>query len=152
MKTIPLTQNYFAIVDDEDFERVSRHKWHVARIQKCVYAKRRINIEGQPSHELMHHFIFGKPPGKMVDHRDRNGCNNTRANLRIADHVRNGQNRSIDARNTSGVSGVSFHKKKAMWRAMAGRVFLGWFSDFNDAVAARRAAEQRIFGEFAATP
>jgi len=45
MKEIPLTQGKVALVDDEDFERLSRHKWHAAKDNHTWYAQGRFFIE-----------------------------------------------------------------------------------------------------------
>ncbi len=86
---------------------------------------------------------------KLVDHRDRDGLNNARGNLRHVTHQQNMQNRSIDRRNKTGISGVSWSKARQTWRVYVGRTYIGRFLNFDDAVTARKSAELRIFGEYA---
>lgn len=105
MKSIPLSKGLFAIVDDCDFEMLSRYKWSAGAIRNYPYAVRRPN--GKTI--LMHRQIMNvSDPNIIVDHIDRNTLNNTRSNLRIA-------NKSINARNkkatgTSKYMGVSLHR------------------------------------------
>lgn len=108
MKFIPLTQGEFAIVDDEDFEAVSGMKFHVVKIGKQKYARSR--------GVYLHHMIHGKPaPGNHVDHRDGDGLNNRRKNLREIRHAMNLKNGSMSRRNTSGYRGVSFDRARGKW-------------------------------------
>jgi hypothetical protein len=93
MKEIILTQDKVALVDDEDFERVSAIRWHAhksGRRQKKIYAEafRKGTLR-------MHRFILGLPQfGKeqVVDHLDGNGLNNQKSNLRIVTQKENMQN------------------------------------------------------------
>jgi len=149
-KTIPLNKGLFATVDDEDFDDLNQFKWHAVTIHRSTYARRCIFKDGVRSKEFMHVRIMGIS-SRLVDHRDRDGLNNTRSNLRQVTHQQNMQNRSIDRRNKTGVSGVSWNKAMSMWRVFVGRAYIGRFLNFDDAVAARKSAEQRIFGEYAPT-
>ncbi len=87
---IPLTQGQYAIVDAEDYERVSRFKWCLSRSGDRVYAQRR--CRGKTIR--MHQFIMNPPKGMVVDHIDGNGLNNRRCNLRICTRLQNGWNRT----------------------------------------------------------
>ncbi len=93
------------------------------------------------------------PRGASIDHKNRNGCDNRWSNLRLATPTQNAQNASLRIDNTSGRSGVARHSNCDMWRAYITankKVFyLGLFKDFDDAVAAREAAEIEMFKEFA---
>lgn len=61
-------------------------------------------------------------------------------------------NKKIQSNNTSGVTGVSFHKRKQQWYArisFKGKSHsLGYFDDINDAIKARKAAEKMTFDQF----
>ncbi|MGE7415447.1 HNH endonuclease [Methylobacterium tarhaniae] len=93
-------------------------------------------------------------PELDVEHRDRNRANNAWSNLRQATRSQNNMNASIRADNTSGCKGVGLRKDTGKWYArikVDRRVLLlGEFNDYDKAVAVRRAAERRHFGEFAA--
>lgn len=91
-------------------------------------------------------YVYGELPQCVVDHIDRNRSNNRVTNLRLATRRQNAQNKSLDRRSTSGVKGVHFVGKRSVWRAeiyIDGQLKkLGYFKDFDDAVAARRSAER----------
>ena len=98
-------------------------------------------------------FIPNLEKKRCVDHIDRNRTNNKLSNLRWATDSENGQNASKRSDNTSGVSGVSFHKKANKWRARirlnSGEKHLGYFVEIEDAIKVRKDAEALYFGEFA---
>jgi hypothetical protein len=87
----------------------------------------------------------GRWPIDRLDHEDRNRANNKIGNLREATDSQNMQNRSLDSRNQSGVTGVSFHKSSSKWRADiqvdGHRRYLSGFDTFKDACIARFDAE-----------
>lgn len=85
MKTIELTKGYQAIVDDEDYEKVSQYKWHIAKGKK-LYATRSLskNIRGRKALQNMAAFIIEVPPGFVPDHINANGLDNRKCNLRVA--------------------------------------------------------------------
>jgi hypothetical protein len=89
---------------------------------------------------------------QKVDHKDGNGLNNHRDNLRLASSVQNGQNARVRTDNISGVSGVNWHKAAGKWQARIQvekkLVHLGLFPEFKDAVKARKEAELEYFKEF----
>lgn len=150
-KIIPLTRGYEAIVDDEDFEIVGCHKWHAMVRPHTVYAVRMVRGPRGRRTQLMHSALTGWP---MVDHRDGNGLNNTRGNLRSATESQNQANRRIGGgRNKSGFKGVSWHKRFHYWQAQIrvnGRHFhLGTFADPEEAAREYDAAAVVHFGEFA---
>lgn len=98
------------------------------------------------AHRVVWALHHGEWPIDVIDHINRDPSDNRICNLRLTDQSGNCKNRGKDARNTSGVTGVSFFKRKGTWRAYIHinrrRVHLGWHRTFEEAVAARRAAEQ----------
>lgn len=157
-KLIPLTRGKLAIVDDDAFADLSLHKWTFQASDTCVrgegYAFR--YSEGGALRRrriFMHDVILPPPTGKKVDHISGNTLDNRRDNLRHATRSQNAVNRPLASNNTSGYRGVSFHKGKGRWRASIkqdGRaIYLGSFSDKEDAARAYNEAALRLFGEFA---
>jgi hypothetical protein len=72
MKTIPLTQGKAAIVDDDDYERLSQYKWCAHRYKNTYYARHTVN--GSHKSILMHRVILGiTDPSIECDHRNKNG-------------------------------------------------------------------------------
>lgn len=82
---VPLTQGFTATIDAEDVPHVEKHLWCVMRSKKTNYAATGRAPNGVV---LLHRFLAGKP-GLTVDHRDRNGLNNRRSNLREATYAQN---------------------------------------------------------------
>ena len=91
---------------------------------------------------LMHH---GVPPVGVIDHINGKTSDNRIANLRDVSHMENTRNSKLAANNTSGVNGVSRHRRSGKWSAFIrhdGRqIHLGLFLTKEEAVAARSAAD-----------
>jgi len=97
-------------VDDEDYDRVKKYPWGVL---KCVssdvlYVKaRRVNPDNPRQYVSLHRFILGiDNPKIFVDHKDGNGLNCQKHNLRIANCSQNCSNRGKQKNNSSGFKGV----------------------------------------------
>lgn len=143
---IQLTHGFVTVVDDADFEWLSQMKWRVRAKRYTHYAVR----DGA----WMHRLILNAPAGVDVDHRDGNGLNNRRSNLRLATPVEQRRNTKRRSDNTSGFKGVI--KQGDAWRARInignGRcLHLGYFSTAEEAGRAYDAAAREHFGEFART-
>jgi hypothetical protein len=99
----------------------------------------------------MHRMFLDAPLDMEVDHRDRNGLNNQRANLRLATHSQNQANRRMFKCTVSGIKGVSPKGKK--WRAQirfdGNLIRLGTFEDKMFAGQVYKAAAEILHGEFA---
>lgn len=149
MKTIPLPGGRAAQVDDCDFDRISRHAWHVAH---NGYAIRRVRREdGSKFMVFMHREVFGWV-ARDVDHRDGNKLNCTRDNLRAASRMQNCGNQRMRG-GSSSFKGVCWAKSLGKWvayiRRNKRRQHLGVFTDERAAAAAYNAAALNHFGEFA---
>lgn len=161
MKELPLSKGYIAFVDDEDYERTSQWKWHAATRpdSDTVYATRISGKRGQRTTIRLHRFIMGITDPKIyVDHKDHDGLNCTRANLRICTMRQNlGNKRKTRRKTSSSYKGVHQMKDSKRWRAQIGMGqgkkirFLGSFATEVDAARAYDKAALEIFGEFAAT-
>lgn len=95
--------------------------------------------------------IVGCDDNHVVDHIKANTkFNNRKSNLRITTQSKNSMNRSICKNNTTGVTGVYHRRNK--WYSMIMKdgenINLGYFDKFDDAVKARKEAEDKYFGEF----
>lgn len=151
MKTIELTQGLHAIVDDDDFAALAKHKW-TAQFNKSrtvVYAIR----ESRAGRVYMHRLLAGAGRGEVVDHVNRNGLDNRRKNLRLVTRGQNKLNSPLPKNNKSGFRGVTFDAKKNRWRAFIGYGgalhYLGSFENVEDAARAYDEAATLHHGEFA---
>lgn len=132
----------YALVDDEDYERVAAHRWS---LQGTGYAHRKVGPKGAQTAILLHRFILGleKGDGLHTDHRNGDRLDCQRANLRIVTNAQNHQNRTVGKANRSGHLGVSWFplaRTPGRWRAavvLDGKQHhLGLFDDVDDAAQA----------------
>lgn len=164
MKLIPLTQGQFAQVDDEDFERVSKHKWYAAKAPYTYYAQRAVYVVEngiRKQHTVyLHNVIIIPSEGKIIDHKDRNGLNNKKSNLREGSRMQNGCNRPSHKGSSSKYLGVSLNQRKGKYKYWSANikinkilVNLGSFPYTTDgeikAAKAYDDAAIKHFGEFA---
>mgnify|MGYP001616685408 CR=1 FL=1 len=153
-KLIPLTQGKFAIVDDEDFEYLNQHKWHACKRPTTWYAIRNIHKpDGKQTMIRMHREILKPPSGLETDHKDGNGLNNRRYNLRVATCSQNQQNRRKIRGRTSRFKGVYLRRYNAKWgvaiTVKRKTLHLGTFVSETQAAQAYDQAARTHFGEFA---
>lgn len=112
-----------------------------------VYREIRINGQLHLGHRLAWLYVHGSPvpEGLEIDHVDGDGTNNRFSNLRIVTSSGNKHNMSKRSDNTSGVVGVNWHKAGGRWMASIMHEgvshYIGLYSDFEDAVKARKEAE-----------
>lgn len=154
MKFIPLTKGKFALVDDQDFEFLSQWKWHAHRSDDCWYARRSVWTPPVKTIVSMHAQIISPPLGFNVDHRDGDGLNNQRFNLRQATQKQNCCNQRLKITNTSGYKGVYFNRKCEKWVAQIQNgksISLGLFLSPEDAARPYDQEALRLWGEFSKT-
>lgn len=143
---IPLSRDVFALVDPEDFEELSQYKWSAIRSGRKFYAIRR--EKGRTI--LMHRQIMKARRGTQVDHKDGDGLNNHRENLRSCTSQQNHANvRSY--RGSSRFVGVwrTGNKWQAGITCRGKRYHLGLFDDEIEAAKARDRKAWELLGEFA---
>jgi len=140
MANIQLTQGKSTIVDDEDYEYLSKWKWHAVKntaghqwyAARGEMGKRRI---------YMHHVLIKVEEGYETDHINQNGLDNRRANLRQVTHSQNCANWTSS--HTRGFRGVAPNHRGKRWNARIGaagrRLHLG---SFDTALEAARAYDR----------
>lgn len=149
---IPLASGYVAIVDAADADRVLLYKWSPKPHGRTVYAHRSVRKpDGTRTKQTLHKFLTGY---ERTDHRNGNGLDNRRSNLRESTAGQNSQNRRQRRDNTSGFKGVSWYKRASRWHAHiavngGNQQTLGYFATAEEAARAYDEAARELHGEFA---
>lgn len=154
MKSISLSRGLTALVDYEDFDRVSQYKWYAAKRGKSYYPAR----SSKEGFVYLHRFVLNAQEGHNVDHINGDTLDNRRENLRFATQQQNTYNRHRTTAK-SGVLGVLLDQNAAKnrrgskpWRAYLSvgrkRIHVGWFPTRDEAIEARRKASAALHGEF----
>lgn len=156
VKTIPLTQGKVAIVDDIDFENLAQHKWYTYKERRknrvVWYAVRNIGSSPNQRQLQMHREILGAHNSLLIDHKNGNGLDNQRDNLRFATNRQNCQNQHKIPGCSSRYKGVSWCKLTNKWKAQIRvngcKQHIGLFENEETAAVAydHRAAQE--FGVF----
>lgn len=161
MKTIPLTQGQSAIVDDDDYDRLSCYKWCAQKTALGDYYA----VRAVPAPELgfrggrkarkkehMHRVVLGDVG--ETDHINRNKLDNRKQNLRLASKSQNLANRGKPkGKYYSSFKGVTWQKRNKKWQSAIGvngkNLYIGQFNSEIEAATAYDAAALVHFGEFA---
>lgn len=144
----------FALVDDEDFKRINKWKWAAFKSRDTIYAIRKIYITNFPVLTLyMHREIMRYVGGKQIDHKNHNGVDNQKHNLRVCTSTENCMNRYSHRNSTSIYKGVHWNKATCKWMASI-RInkkftYLGLFKNEEDAAEAYNESARINFKEFA---
>jgi len=147
---------YECIVDDEDYKSLVQYKWHpkVDLKHNTIYARRTQNKQTIPIHRyiiMMHGHCISN---KLIDHKDRNGLNNQKENLRICS-ISDNQHNSIKSKRgkISKYKCVGFNKKLQKYNAYityySKQIHLGYFDLEIDAALAYNKKATELFREYA---
>lgn len=134
--------------DLEDYDKIKDYCWFIDSNGYVVSNKSRC----KQKHISMHRLLF--PNAEDVDHKygENTRNDNRKNNLRPCTHQNNIFNCKVPKNNTSGVTGVSWNKNMNKWQSYImvnyRKINLGYFSNFDNAVKARKEAEDKYFGEF----
>lgn len=146
MKEIKLSQGKITLVDDEDFDRVNQFKWYAEKKPNSFYARRK---DKERKSVYMHRFILNTK--NEVDHKNHDGLDNRKTNLRKCSKSENQRNKSPKKNGSSKYLGVHFVKNRNKWRAGIGfpNKFLGEYKTEEEAAIAYNNAARKLHGEFA---
>lgn len=139
-------------IDTSVFGLVRGFRWYAQRHRNTFYAATNVRKpDGTQMKLYLHRLLL--PDAKEIDHRDGNGLNNRRANLRAATSSQNKANK-VKRGNTSSVfKGVSWHKRGKKWQTQiksnGKNIHLGYFVSELDAARAYNKAALKHFKEFA---
>lgn len=154
-KRIKLTRGYEAIVDDEAFEHLNQLKWYAIPKGNTVYARRWTSRKCPPRKSIYMHRMIMDFPDEEVDHKNCNGLDNRRENLRITRNKQNNQANvgKMNKKCSSKYKGVHWCKRDKRWYSsiyVNGKgLHLGLFRDEEEAAKIYNKAAIEHFGEFA---
>ena len=132
------------IIDASDYEKVKEYCWRKNIDGYIVTTVGRKNL-------FLHRFIMEVSDDMVVDHINHDTGDNRKLNLRCVSQSKNMQNARNNRRNIDGVKGVTFDRKWKKWIARITvnkeTIRLGYYDTFEEAVASRKTAEEKYFGE-----
>lgn len=135
--------------DLEDYEKIKDYCW---RINSDGYVVTSIN--STHSTIKFHRLVMDvlNIPAIQVDHIYHSKNDNRKSQLRLVNSQQNQCNTLLAKDNTSGYKGVYWHKKHNQWEALISynnkQIYLGLYTNIEDAIKARKEAEEKYFGEY----
>jgi len=158
MKTIPLTRDKVALVDDEDYDYLNQYKWYANKVGHTYYAMREGSMSDSKRRRgiLMHRIILDTPDGVMTDHINRNGLDNRKANLRLCTSSENAKHRRVLSNSKTGIKGVGLRKnRKSRYVVLLyvndKSLYIGCYKTIEAAAKAYDTAALQYHGDFALT-
>lgn len=159
-KAIPLTQGKFAIVDEDDYEKIMQYKWQwqLSTRGRFGYARRKQHVsyiggKQKTKSIFLHKFIMKAEVGQIVDHINRNSLDNRKQNLRFCTISENARNKSKMIGAMSIYRGVYKDINRAKWKAnirLNGKLHhIGSYLKEEDAAIAYNEMAKKYFGESA---
>ena len=151
MMELDLTRGFKAIIDKDDYEKISHLKWHASTTSDGhTYAK---NIFKRKS-VLLHRIIMKAKKGQIVDHINRDTLDNRKCNLRFVNDSLNNMNQKRRNKKETIYRGVYRYSAKLRTKCWVGRIqfkkivyFLGYFHTDYEAHLAVKNKFIELFGE-----
>jgi len=149
-------------IDISDVEKIKSYRWYIGQNHSTYYAQTNVKQSNGKSRTLRMHNLLCETDDHPVDHIDRNGLNNRRANLRRSTDTQNQANRGPQRNNrSSGYKNVSYQKPKKPHHAPLRKPWyvvvqkdhkdhrFGYYETIEEAVAAANRGRKELQGEFA---
>lgn len=157
MKEIKLTQGLTTQVDDDDFDYLNQWNWYAHKDSNTFYVDRVVWTNKSCKTIKMHRIIMNTTDGVQVDHRDHNGLNNQKSNLRNCTISENNRNSCAFGRSKyRGVSYTSCIKNGKRYEYITAsikvnkkHIGLGVFKTEEAAARAYDEKAKELHGEFA---
>lgn len=136
------------LIDASDAWILEQSSFRVVRIKRCFYV--RVSVNGE--RKYLHRMIIGATDGETVDHKNCNGLDNRRLNLRLANHSESSANRRKFRSGAVRFKGVYYNPKECIWIAnicVLGKRFRLRNGTALSAAISRDELARQHFGEFA---
>lgn len=150
-RLIYLSKGKVTVVDEDDYEELSKHKWYCNQAGYACRNLPSINKHGKTT-MYMHVQILGKVDGMQSDHINRDKLDNRKSNLRIVMPCQNQWNKG-PRKGTSKYKGVSWHSREKKWRAKITvnkkEIVIGDFKNEEEAAKAYDKKAKEVHGDFA---
>ena len=133
--------------DVNDYVKVKDYTWYMNKLKYIVTHRNNKSI-------YMHNLIIDVPFNfhGFVDYINHKTYDNRKVNLRLTTYSQNQMNKAIGKNNTSGVTGVHWHKRDQIWESWITvnkkAIYLGRFKNIKDAIKVRKQAEEKYFGQY----
>lgn len=141
-----------ALLDADDYSRINQYEWLLKSDSRCsnLYVVRYKNFKAI----LLHRVIMRPDVNVQIDHKNGDGLDNRKINLRECTHIQNRFNRKIHKNNKCGYKGVYWQEyPQRKWRVTIykekKKIHVGYFDDLIEAAKAYNEAAIEYHGEFA---
>ncbi len=151
MKKIKLSQNKYALIDNEDYDRINQWSWyyHTGYARRCIYPYGR----GKTITLFLHRIVFNRKKWRgdeEVDHINGNTLDNRKKNLRICSRAENMMNqKNLHKKSYSGIRGIHWDKNYQKWSV---HIKIGgiqkYFGSFETIQQARKVHKKEVVGLF----
>ena len=135
--------------DLEDYDKIKDYCWYIGNNGYIM------STDSKTKKKILFHRIVTDCPNEFMPdhiHGKETKNDNRKSNLRIVTKQQNSMNSALSINNISGVSGVKWHSRDNIWESCITvnykRIYLGQYNKFEDAVKARKQAEEKYFGEY----